>query len=116
MVGHSYDRGRADRSHTTGPLPRSAAFAAPCLLAFEPAAAGGSELVAPLTAVIRAHDLSETMSAELEHLAIQALKLIEERSAFRAEARLEVSCLAMRDEADDGLARHPLSPSSGRRV
>jgi hypothetical protein len=71
-------------------------------LAFKPAAASGSELVAPLTTVVGAHDLGETAGTEAEHLAVQVLELVEERPALGAETGLEVPFLAVRDKKDDG--------------
>ncbi|MGE3796106.1 MAG: hypothetical protein AB7I38_19590 [Dehalococcoidia bacterium] len=78
--------------------------------------AGGSERVAPLAAVVCAHDLGETESAELEHLAVEVLQLVEERSALGAETGLEVPFLAVGDKKDDGPGLRASSPSSGRRA
>lgn len=73
--------------------------------------AGGRQPVAPLAAVIGAHDLRKPKGTEVEHLPIEVRELVQERPALAASSRLEVSRLAVRDEVDDRRG-HGRSPSS----
>ena len=48
--------------------------------------AGGRQPVAALTTMVGAHDLSETLGAEVEHLLVKVLEFIEERAALAARS------------------------------
>ena len=115
MVTGVHEEG-ADRPLRFDPLPRSAALAVTWHLAFKPAAASWSELVAPLAAMVGAQDFGEAECTELEHLAVEMLQLVEKRAALLTEPRFEVAVLAVRDEADDRLGRHASPSASGLRA
>jgi hypothetical protein len=84
------------------------------MLAFKPVAAFVCEAVAPLAAMIGAHDLGKPEGTELEDLAVQLLQFVEERVACGTLARFEVPGLAMRDEPGHWPRYRPSPPSPWR--
>ena len=73
--------------------------------------AGGREPVAPLAAMVGAHDVRKPEAAEVEHLPVEVREFVQERAALAARPGLEVAGLAVRDEVDDRRG-HRSSPSS----